>query len=312
MKNRGFLESLRKELAPTIREVRFSIYRLKNSPLSIVGIGIILFFVSLAILAPVLAPPPPGWRDPYMIPHEGFSPTPKPPDDKHPFGTTQGQYDIYYGCIWGTREAFYAGLVVVGCNMLIGLIVGSIAGYYGGALDEAMMRVTDIIFAFPNLILAMALVTAFGPSLESIMKALIVVGWPSYARLIRGEVLSVKRNDYVEAAKAIGCSDFRVIARHILPNSIYPMLIMASLDVGSIVLTIAALSFLGLGPPIGFADWGQLINMSRNWIVGPPGEPFKYWYTYLIPGFFIFTFVLGWNLLGDAFSDILDPTLRRR
>lgn len=174
------------------------------------------------------------------------------------------------------------------------------------------MRFTDIIIAFPGLILAIALVTALGPSLGNIMKALILIGWTSYSRVIRGEVLAIKQNDYIEASKAIGCSDFRVIVKHILPNAIYPLLIMASLDVGAIVLTEAALSFLGLGPPIGFADWGQMISFSRNWIVGPPGDPYLYWYTYIIPGVFIFTFVLGWNLLGDAFRDILDPTLRRR
>ncbi|MCD6529091.1 ABC transporter permease [Candidatus Bathyarchaeota archaeon] len=295
-----------------MRELKFSLHRIKSSPLSIAGIAIILFFAAIAILAPVLAPPPKGWRDPYMIPHEGWDPTPKPPSEGHPFGTTQQQYDIYYGCIWGTRTAFYVGFVVVGTGVLISLVIGSIAGYYGGVIDEALMRFTDIIFAFPTLVLAMALVTAFGPSLESVIKALILVSWPSYARVIRGEVLSVKQNDYVEAAKSIGCSDFRVIVRHILPNSIFPLLIMASLDIGAIVLTEAALSFLGLGPPIGFADWGQMVAFSRNWIVGPPGDPYKYWYTYIIPGLFIFTFVLGWNLLGDAFRDILDPTLRRR
>lgn len=307
------LKKFRKEAKPTLRELRFSAYRIKKSPLSIVGIGIILFFVAIALLAPVLAPPPKGWRDPYMIPHEGWDPTPRPPSEKHPFGTTQEQYDVYYGCIWGTRTAIYIGFVVVGTGVLISLVIGSIAGYYGGIIDEVLMRVTDIIFAFPTLILAMALVTAFGPSLESVMNALVLVAtWPSYARLVRGEVLSVKQNDYVEAAKAVGCSDLRVIARHLLPNSIYPLLIYASLDVGAIVLLEAALSFLGLGPPIGFADWGQMISFSRNWIVGPAGQSFKYWFTYTIPGIFIFTFVLGWNLLGDAFRDVLDPTLRRR
>ena len=247
-----------------------------------------------------------------MIPSDGWTPTPKPPSDAHPFGTAEFQFDIFYGCIWGTRVAFYVGLGVVGCLVLISLVIGSIAGYYGGLIDEVLMRITDIIFAFPTLILAMALVMAFGPSVQSVMKALILVGWASYTRVVRGEVLTVKQNDYVEAAKAVGCSDFRVIARHLLPNTIYPLLIMASLDVGAIVLTEAVLSFLGLGPPVGFADWGQMIAFSRNWIVGPPGDPYKYWFTYTIPGLFIFIFVLGWNLLGDAFRDILDPTLRRR
>jgi peptide/nickel transport system permease protein len=158
----------------------------------------------------------------------------------------------------------------------------------------------------------MAFVTAFGASLDSVMKALILVWWPSYARLIRAEVLTVREEDYVEAAKSIGSSDFRIIVKHVLPNSIYPILVMASLDMGAVVLVAAALSFLGLGAPVGYADWGQMASFSRNWIVGPPGEPLAYWYTVVIPGLFIFFFVLGWNLLGDAFRDILDPKLRRR
>ncbi|NIW16296.1 ABC transporter permease subunit [Candidatus Bathyarchaeota archaeon] len=304
------LKRFRKDIQPNLRELKFSINKMKKSPLSIVGIGIILFFFAIAILAPVLAPTPEGWRDPYMIPREGYSSIPTPPSEKHPFGTvgTGGQYDIYYGCIWGTRTAIYVGIVVVGSNVLVALLIGSISGYYGGKIDEVLMRITDVMFAFPALILAMALVTAFGPSLDSVVKALIIVGWPSYARVIRGEVISVKENDYIEAAKAVGCSDLRVIIRHILPNSIYPLVIMASLDLGAIVLTVAALSFLGLGPQPGFADWGQMISFSRNWIV----EGLKYWYTWTIPGLFIFIFVLGWNLLGDAFRDVLDPTLRRR
>ena len=302
------LREFRRGMEPALREMKFSIRRIKKSPLSIVGIGIISFFAAIALLAPVLAPTPPNWRDPYMIPSEGFSPIPTPPSKEHPFGTTHGEFDIYYGCIWGTRIAFYVGFVVVGANVLIALVLGSIAGYFGGIIDEVAMRVTDIIFAFPTLILAMALVIAFGPSLNSVMIALVLVGWAGYARVLRGEVLSVKSNDYVEAAKAVGCSDLRVMVKHILPNAIYPLLIMASLDIGAIVLTEATLSFLGVGAPVGFADWGQLISFARNWIT----DLSKYWYTWLIPGLFIFTFVLGWNLLGDAFRDILDPTLRRK
>jgi len=305
-------KKFKKETEPTVRELKFSLKRIKQSPLSIMGFSIIMFFVVLALLAPYLAPTPERARDPYMIPHEGWSSTPTPPSDEHPFGTSEGQYDIFYGCIWGTRTAFVVGLTVVGCWILISLTIGSIAGYYGGLIDEVLMRFTDIVIAFPALILAMALVMAFGPSLSSVIRALILVGWPGYTRVIRGEVMIVKQNEYVEAAKGIGCSDFRVIIRHLLPNAIYPLLIMASLDVGAIVLSEAALSFLGLGPPEGFADWGQMISFSRNWIVGPPADPYKYYFTYLIPGLFIFTFVLGWNLLGDAFRDILDPTLRRR
>jgi len=174
------------------------------------------------------------------------------------------------------------------------------------------MRITDIFLAFPVLILAMAIVSALGPSLRSVMIALAGVSWPSYARLIRGDILQVREEDFVESSRGIGASNFRIIIRHALPNAIYPTLIMASLDIGAVVLAAAALSFLGLGAPEGYADWGQLTSFARNWIVGPPGNPLKYWYVVTIPGLFMLFFVLGWNLLGDAFRDILDPRLARR
>lgn len=292
-------------------EIIFAVKMLKKSPLSIFGLMIILFFATIAVISPVICPPIPG-RDPYMIPRFGFSPTPNPPSDEHIFGLAQGQYDIFYGCVWGTRLAFYIGLTIILSTSLFGIVVGSISGYLGGIIDEIFMRVTDIFYALPSLILAMALVIAFGPSIGSIIKALVLVGWPSYARVMRGEALRIKGEDFVEAAKSIGCSEFRVITRHVLPNAIFPILIMASLDTGSIVLSASALSFLGLGEPYGYSDWGQMIAFSRNWIIGTPTNPYEYWYTFIIPGIFIFTFVLGWSLMGDAFRDILDPMIRRK
>jgi len=155
------------------------------------------------------------------------------------------------------------------------------------------MRITDVFLAFPSLILAMAITAALGPSLRSVMIALTLVSWPSYARLIRGDILQVREEDYVEASRGIGASSLRVITRHVLPNAIYPTLIMASLDIGAVVLSAAALSFLGLGAPEGYADWGQMTQFARNWIVGPSGEPLKYWYAVTIPGLFILIFCPG-------------------
>jgi peptide/nickel transport system permease protein len=291
---------------------RFMLHQLRRNPLSLAGIIIILIFVIVAVFAPLIAPTPEGQRDPYKIPREGYSPVPQPPSGEHYFGTTEGQYDIFYGVVWGARSAFKVGLGVIGIVLLIGIVLGSLAGYFGGIIDEVIMRVTDVFLAFPSLILAMALTAALGPSLRSVLIAITVVSWPSYARVIRGDILAVREEDYVEAARGVGASHFRIIARHILPNSIYPALIMASLDIGAVVLSAAALSFLGLGVPEGYADWGQMIQFARNWIVGPPGNPLAYWYTVMIPGLFILFFVLGWNLLGDAFRDILDPRLARR
>ncbi len=292
-----------------MKGIRYFFYQLRKNPLSILGISIILVFLVVALLAPVIAPPPEGHTQTYQIPRSGFSPTPKPPSEEHPFGTTEGQYDIFYGVIWGTRTAFQVGLLVVGATLLLGIFLGSIAGYFGGITDEIIMRITDIFLAFPPLILAMAITVALGPSITSVMSALIIVSWPSYTRLIRGDILSVREEDYVEATRGVGSSHARIIIRHILPNAIFPSLIMASLDIGAVVLSAAALSFLGLGAPEGYADWGQMIQFARNWIVGPPGNPLAYWYTVTIPGLFILFFVLGWNLIGDAFRDILDPRM---
>lgn len=299
------------EESPRLKETKFILNRIRENPLSLVGLAIVISFAVIAIFAHILAPPPPG-RDPYIIPRAGYFPEPQPPSPEHPFGTTQGQYDLYYGIIWGTRAAYRIGVLVVAMSAFIGIAVGSLAGYYKGVIDEVLMRLTDIILAFPSLILAMALVVAFGPGLDSITLALILVGWPGYARLVRGEFLRISAEDFVEAAKTIGCSNLRIIIRHILPNAIFPLLVYASLDIGSIILVAAALSFLGLGPPEGYADWGQLISLSRNWITGTAANPFAYWHVYTIPGVFLFLFVMGWNLLGDALRDVLDPMLRRR
>ncbi len=314
-------KEFRRSMRPRIREARFALNRMKKSPLSIVGLVIIASFIVLAFLAPVLAPPPHGDpavvsynpNNPFIIPKYGYSLDPDPPSEKHPFGTTPGQYDIYYGVIWGTRNAFQVGIFVVGLALLIGIFFGLISGFYGGVIDEIIMRIVDVFLTFPGLILAMAFVAAFGQNLTNIMIAVMLVWWPSYVRLVRGDVLAAREEGYVVAARAIGSSDRRIMARHILPNVVYPVLILASMDIGAVVLVVSALSFLGLGPGSNYADWGGLVNFTRTLIVGQVGGSgaLTYWYTYVYPGLFIFLFVLGWNLLGDAFRDILDPRVRR-
>lgn len=284
--------------------------RLRRNPLSMLGLAIIVAFVLTALLAPAIAPPKTGARDPYMMPHEGYSPDPQPPRPGHPLGTTEQAFDIFYGLVWGARTAFRVGLAVVATSVTIGIVMGGISGYYGGRLDEILMRVVDVFLAFPGLILAVVVVAILGPGLEKVMVALALVSWPGYSRLLRGEVLSVRERDFIEAARALGASDLKIIARHVLPNSIYPVLVVSTLDMGSIVVAAAALSFLGLGAPVGYSDWGQIISLSRGWILGSAGNSFQYWYTVVFPGAALFLFTLGWNLLGDAFRDILDPRLR--
>ncbi len=280
-----------------------------RNPVSIMGLILVTFFGLVALSAPVLAPPADPTQ-PYQIPRDGFRPEPQPPSAAHPFGTTQGQYDLYYGVGWGTRTAFEIGLIVTGVTVVIGGTLGALTAFIGGRVDEVFQRIVELFLAFPFLLAALTLATILGPKIRNglltAMIALIVFGWPSYARIIRGDVLAVKEREYVLAARALGVSDLRTLFRHIIPNAMYSLLVVASLDIGTYVLTFAALSFLGLGATEGYADWGQLLSYARNWI--PVLS--TYWYIVVFPGMALLLFVLGWNLIGDAFRDALDPKMR--
>ena len=296
---------------PRLRELKFTLQRIFRNPAAIIGFFLILFFAAVAFFAPQIAPPKYNYN-PYLMPHKGFSPTPKPPGETHIFGTTSGQYDIFYGVVWGTRTAFKIGLFVVGIATLLGVTLGAISGYFGGIVDEVLMRIVDVMWAIPTLVLAMTIVVAFGRGLDKIMIALALVGWRWYVRVIRSEILTLRDQEFVEAAKIMGVSDIKIILRHIIPNAIYPVLILATMDMGSMVITASFMSFVGLGAPKGFADWGQMVALARNYIVGPPDDPLRYWYAVVFPGGCIVLFVLGWNLIGDALRDAFDPKLRRR
>lgn len=304
---------------------------LSKTPASIAGFTLIAFFVLIAVFAPAIAPPPKS-GDPYTIPRDGFKAQPqamgaewkvRPPPlpfwwkpimgtDKwvHIFGTAQGQYDVFYGIIWGTRTAFKTGLVVVIATFLVGVVVGSISAYYGGLVDNVLMRIVDIFLTLPfilaALILAAVITPRFGRSLLPAIIALVTFGWMGYARVIRGDILSIKERDYVMAARVIGVKDSGILFRHILPNAIFPTLVLASLAIGDVVLSFAALSFLGIGTDVGYADWGQVLSFARNWIISLD----KYWYIIVWPGLTLVLFVLGWNLVGDALRDVLDPRMR--
>jgi len=282
---------------------------LLHNPVSIAGLVIVSGFILIAIFAPVLAPPPVP-SQPFQIPRDGFEAEPRPPSAAHPFGTTQGQYDIYYGVIWGTRTAFEIGIVVTGITVLIGGVLGAVSAYAGGWVDEVIQRVVEIVLAFPFLLAALVLATVLAAKIHNGlvtgMIALIAFGWPGYARLIRGDVLTVKERDYVMAARCLGIPGPRILFRHILPNAMYSLLVVGSLDIGTYVLTFAALSFLGLGAGEGYADWGQLLSYARNWIPSLS----QFWYIVVFPGAALLLFVLGFNLIGDAFRDALDPKMR--
>lgn len=280
---------------------------LARNPVSLFGVVILLAFVLIAVLAPVLAPPQSFQLSPYDTPRAGFLATPQPPSPEAVFGTTQGQYDIFYGVVWGTRTAFKIGLGVVAISVLIGTIVGAVAAYYGGVVEEVLMRIVDVFMAVPFLIAAMVLTALLGKGIVPITIALTTFGWMSYARIVRSEILRIREMDYIHAARSYGASDLRLIVLHILPNAMFPVLVLATMATGSMVLSASALSFLGVGTEEGYADWGQFIAYSRNWIVGQPGNPFQFWYTLAFPGAAVFLFVLSWNLVGDALRDMLDP-----
>jgi peptide/nickel transport system permease protein len=281
------------------------------NPVSITGTVLVVAFLVIAIFAPLIAPPP-ILSETYQIPREGFLAEPQPPASGHPMGTTQGQYDIFYGVVWGTRTAFKIGLIVTSLTFLIGGLVGAISGYVGGWADEIIQRIVEIFLAFPFLLAALTLATILGAKIQNGlitgMIALVAFGWPGYARLIRGDVLSVKNLDYITAARVVGVPNARILFRHIIPNSIYSLLVVASLDVGTNVLTFAALSFLGLGTSEGYADWGQLLSYARNWI--PTLD--THWWIVVFPGLALLLFVLAFNLIGDAFRDALDPRMSAR
>jgi peptide/nickel transport system permease protein len=296
--------SWRKSMEPRIKEFKFNLYRIRNNPLSLLGIGLILLNILLAIFSPFIAEP--NTPDPYKIP-KFFSTEPLPPNSEHPFGTSgpSGYYDIFYGVVWGSRMSLRISFTVIFAAIIIGVFVGTAAGMFGGMIDEVLMRITDVFMALPGLVLAMAVASILGRNITNLMLALIITWWPGFARVIRGEVLKTKQETYVEAARAVGAGPLTIVFRHILPNAIFPIIIMSSMQLGSIVMAASTLSFLGLGAEPGTAEWGAIISEGRNWMLQGA------WWTTFFPGVAIFTYVLGWNLLGDAFRDILDPKLRR-
>jgi peptide/nickel transport system permease protein len=316
MKERGrignLVDSLRKPLRPRIRELRYSLFLMRKSLLALVGLIIVIAMILLAIFAPMLAPPRPN-TDPMQIPRDYE--LPKPPGAAgHMLGTGLLGADIYYGIIWGSRTSITISIFVVLTATIIGLFLGAISGYYGGAIDEILMRVTDVFLSIPGLILAMAVAAVLTRSLENIMLALTVVWWPPYARLVRGQVLSVRESTFVEAARAVGAKKSRILFRHIVPNSLAPIIVNMTMDFGVVVLVAAGLSYIGFGAPAGSAEWGKMVSDGQEWFLSTTtynGQEYNPWWMVTFPGLMIFMFVMGFNLLGDGLRDIMDPRLRR-
>jgi len=291
-----WLQVKRQEYQARAKELRFVLYRVRRSPLTIVGFIFILLISCVAIFAPWLATHNPLKTD---ISHKL-----EPPSPSHLFGTDQLGRDVFSRVVYGSRISLQAGLTIVGIAMVVGILLGSVAGYFGGWIDEVITRVTDIFLSLPGLVLALVVAAALGPSLTNNVIALSAVWWPWYTRLVRGQILSIKENPYVEAARAAGASNLRIIFSHVLPNCISPIIVLATLDMGFAILASSGLSFIGLGaqPPI--PELGAMLSEARNYIR-------ESWWFPVFPGLAVSITVLAFNLVGDGFRDILDPKFRR-
>jgi len=292
MKWKNFIESRK----PLIDDWKHTAYLWRKSKLTMIGSFVVLFFIIIAIFAPYIAPYDPIAQD--------LSQRLQPPSSKHLFGTDQFGRDIFSRVIYGSRIAIWIIILVSIISGGIGTLIGVFAGYFGGIVDEVLMRITDMFLAFPSLVLAMAFAAAMGPSLTNTIIAISLVYWTVYARLARAEALRIKNTEYIEAERAMGASNFRIIFLHVLPMCISPVLVQLTLRMGTIILTAAGLGFLGLGAQPPTPEWGAMVSDGRNYLVDQ-------WWISTFPGIAIAIVVLGFNLLGDGIRDMLDPRLRR-
>lgn len=270
---------------------------------TLAGLAVIIAMVLMAFLAPVLTTA--NVPDPYQMPRDWVALNQPPGTPGHMLGTTSDGGDVLYGVIWGSRTSLRLSLIVVGVTTTIGVIVGSMAGFLGGKIDELLMRVVDIFLSIPELIFALAIAAVLGPSFGNIILALSMVFWVKYARIIRGQIIHVKQNEYVDAARITGDSRFSIFIKDVLPNSITPVVVQATLDMGAIVLVGATLSFIGLAEA-GLAEWGVLVSE------GQVGISTGRWWASTFPGLMIFLWALAFNLVGDGLRDVLDPKTEGR
>jgi len=266
---------------------------LRRNPMAMLGLVIILFWAVTAVIAPFTS-----MRDPIA---QDIVYRLKPPTAQYWFGTDELGRDVFSRVMYGARISLPIGFVVIMFAMIMGSIVGATAGYIGGLYDLLIMRLADITLAFPSIVLALAIATVLGPSITNALIAMVLVWWPEYARLMRSQVLSIKNNEYVTAAVALGVPRSRILLNHILPNTFAPVLVKASLDAGSAILNIAALSFIGLGAVPPTPEWGAMISSGRY--------QFYNWWMTTFPGLAILSVVLGYNFFGEGVRDSFDPRM---
>lgn len=272
--------------------------RLKRNKMAVLGLIILIILVLLAVFADVIA------NYDNVVIKQNLAHRLQGPSAAHWLGTDEFGRDIFARLVHGTRVSLQVGIVAVGISIVIGGILGAVAGYYGGKLDNTIMRIMDIFLAVPSILLAIAIVSALGPSIINLMLAISISSVPSYARIVRASVLSIRDQEFIEAAKAIGASNTRIIFRHIIPNSLAPVIVQATLGVASAILSTAGLSFIGLGIQPPAPEWGSMLSGGRQYL--------RYaWWVTTFPGVAIMITILSLNLLGDGLRDALDPRLKQ-
>ena len=271
---------------------------LRRQRIAMAGLAVVVVWLCLAALAPVLPIQDPNFQD---IPNKL-----RPPGPGHVFGTDDLGRDMVSRVVYGARVSVPAGIAVIFCTGIIGCLLGAVAGYLGGWVDSVIMRISDAVLSFPSIILAMAITAARGgPGLGNALIAVVLVLWPEYARVMRGQVLAIRENEYVTAAEAVGASRWRVLSRHILPSTDAPVIVKATLDVGSAIVLTAGLSFIGLGAVPPDPEWGAMINQGFR-------KGLQYWWYSAVPGLAIMSVVMALNFFGDGLREALDPRRRGR
>lgn len=288
--------------APGLSGRQRALLSLRRNPMAVLGVAIVTFLVILAIVGPLVAPHNPNFQYDSGLDDNG---NPIAYSAQFPLGTDTLGRDMLSRIIYGARISLTAGVLANGLAMALGLLVGLVAGFWGGWLGAVLMRLTDVMLAFPGLVFAMALVSAIGPSLEAIIIVIAATVWSSMARIVRGQVLSIKRRDFVEAARALGVSNGGIIVRHVLPQLTGVALVYLTLNIAGTVLLEAGLSYLGLGIQVPTPDWGAMIASGQAYFQSAP-------WLFLYPGVALMLTVLGFNLLGDGLRDALDPRGRPR
>jgi len=282
-----------------LNQLKLNIYLLKKNALTKFAMYAVVVLCLIGIIAPIVLP-----KDIHVNQDANPQESLLAPSANHLFGTDELGRDVFKRVLLGTSISLKTSIFAVGIAILIGVPIGAIAGYFGGFIDELLMRFTDIFLGFPSLLLAIVISAFLGPNLNNATLAIALSWWPWYTRIVRGQAVSLKERQFVKAAQAMGAPSGSIVIKHIIPNCIAPIIVQASMDIGGVILTIASLSFLGLGAQAPVPEWGLMVSTSRNYFLN------AWWYS-IFPGLAIFFTVLIFNLLGDGLREILDPRTRK-